>query len=389
MEIMSDAIGVIGTSLVENEKRIPLVIEHLRLIPQKISKPLVIESGYGAHFGYSDELLKDLGCLIASREEILGGLDLVVIPKPTAGDIRKMKKGSALFGWVHAVQQYDIAQAAIENEITLIAWESLNHWDAQGRKLMHLFYRNNELAGYCAVLHCLSLFGLDGLYGPRRKVTILGYGSVSKGAIRALNGRGFNFIHTYTRRKTHLVADRNPDVYFGNYYFAENGEIFVQESDLTHRTILEALCDSDIIVNGILQDTNNPAMFLRESDLRILKPETVLVDVSCDKGMAFSFARPTTFDIPYVKLERNIRYYSVDHTPSYLWHASSREISAVVFSQIEKLAMGSVSWDSDETIKKATEIRQGRIVNSNILEFQHRKPQFPYERELLAVNSDS
>jgi N5-(carboxyethyl)ornithine synthase len=253
---------------------------------------------------------------------------------------------------------------------------------------MHLFYRNNELAGYCAVLHCLSLSGMDGFYGPRRKVTILGYGSVSKGAIRALNGRGFNFIHTYTHRKTHLVAEKNPDVYFGNYHHTENGEIYVQESDLSHRTILEALCDSDIIVNGILQDPNNPTMFLREGDVKHLKPGTILIDVSCDRGMAFCFARPTTFDIPYVNLERNIRYYSVDHAPSYLWQASSREISAVVLSQIEKLAMGPVGWDSDETLKKATEIRQGRIANPTILEFQRRKPQFPHERELGAFFSD-
>jgi alanine dehydrogenase len=92
MKITSDAIGVIGTSFLPNEKRIPLIIEHLLLISRKTSKPLVVEAGYGAHFDYSDSLLKESGCIIAERDEILAGLDLVVIPKPTAGDIRKMKK---------------------------------------------------------------------------------------------------------------------------------------------------------------------------------------------------------------------------------------------------------------------------------------------------------
>ena len=37
------------------------------------------------------------------------------------------------------------------------------------RGLGHVFHINNELAGYCSVLHSLQLQGLTGHYGPFKK----------------------------------------------------------------------------------------------------------------------------------------------------------------------------------------------------------------------------
>jgi hypothetical protein len=102
----------------------------------------------------------------------------------------------------------------------------MNLYAGSGEKLMHIFYRNNEIAGYSAVLHCLQIKGIDGLYGPRRKVVVFGWGAVSKGAISALRSRGFNNIHVYSKRKMHLVCDRNPDVYY-HHLIIENDSLII------------------------------------------------------------------------------------------------------------------------------------------------------------------
>ena len=39
---------------------------------------------------------------------------------------------------------------------------------------------------------------------------------------------------------------------------------------------------------------------------------------------------------------------------------------------------GPDAWDADETIRRAIEIRDGRIVNEKILSFQRRSPQYPH-----------
>lgn len=94
--------------------------------------------------------------------------------------------------------------------------------------------------------------------------------------------------------------------------------------------------------------------------------------------MGFSFARPTSFADPVFQVGDNITYYSVDHTPSYLWSAASREISKALLPYLGLVAEGKSAWDADPTIKRAMDIRDGVIINRNILRFQHRNPEYPH-----------
>ena len=43
----------------------------------------------------------------------------------------------------------------------------MNHWTHEGNFSLHVFHKNNELAGYCSVLHALALLGTTGAYGRR------------------------------------------------------------------------------------------------------------------------------------------------------------------------------------------------------------------------------
>lgn len=39
----------------------------------------------------------------------------------------------------------------------MIAWAAMIHWTRDGAFNLHVFHMNNELAGYCSVLHALQL----------------------------------------------------------------------------------------------------------------------------------------------------------------------------------------------------------------------------------------
>ena len=77
----------------------------------------------------------------------------------------------------------------------------------------------------------------------------------------------------------------------------------------------------------MLQDTDAPLVFVTDDDLAALAPGTMVIDVSCDEGMGFSWARPTTFADPTFTVGHNVLYYAVDHSPSYLWGSATWEIS--------------------------------------------------------------
>jgi alanine dehydrogenase len=377
-EMKKMKIGVFKTSLKENERRVSIYPEHLVRIPGNVVAQLTFEEGYGLDYSFSDKYFLTHGAHITSRDELFSLSDLIILPKPTARDLALMKPKQILFGWAHCVQQRDITQFAIDRHLTVIAWESMHAWSHAGEKLMHIFYKNNELAGYAAVIHCLQLLGIDGLYGPRRKVVILSYGSVSRGAIYALHGRGFNNIHVFSRRPPHLIGDQNPDVYYGQYYFDDRGVLMVKTSESLEHPLIEELAEADIICNGILQDVKNPIIFVKDEEIKYLKPGGLIIDISCDLGMGFSFAKPTTFENPIFKVNGNITYYSVDHTPSYLWNAASREISRAMTPYLEIIAAGSGAWERESTIRKAIEIREGVILNPDILYFQNREAKYPH-----------
>lgn len=371
-------IGIFGTSNKENERRVPVYPEHLTRYPEGLRRAMVLETGYGRDYGLPDRFFLDRGVFMETRARLFERCDLLVLPKPMPEDLARMRPGQILFGWAHAVQQKAIAQLAIDRRITVIAWEAMHLWSPAGQRLMHIFYKNNELAGYAAILHALQLLGIDGYYGPRRKVVILSHGSCSRGAIYALHGRGFNNIHVFTRRLPHQVGDQNPDVYYGHYHKAADGTLIAHDSEGRERPLLEELASADVICNGILQDVRDPVMYLGDADVEKLKPGTVIVDVSCDEGMGFSFARPTTFQEPVFTVGDRVTYYSVDHTPSYLWSAATREISKALLPYLGAVAAGPSAWSADPTLERAIDIREGVVLNRAILDFQRRSPEYPH-----------
>lgn len=75
------------------------------------------------------------------------------------------------------MQHAEITQLAIDRQLTLIAFEAMNHWTAEGGFSLHVFHKNNELAGYCSVLHALQLIGTTGDYGRRLRAAVIGSGA--------------------------------------------------------------------------------------------------------------------------------------------------------------------------------------------------------------------
>ena len=109
-----------------------------------------------------------------------------------------------------------------------------------------------------------------------------------------------------------------------------------------------------------------------------LKSRSLIIDVSCDEGMGFYFAKPTTFKNPIIKIN-NIDYYAVDHTPSYLWESASRSISAALIVYLQTILEGRKSWERNPTIQKAINIDDGMIKKESVLTFQNRKPDYPHD----------
>jgi alanine dehydrogenase len=366
--------AVIGTSRKENEKRRPIHPNHIANIPEELRGHLFFEKGYGEPFGVSDDEISAVtGNRAADRKKLLGGFGGVIVTKPVIEDFEDMRNGTVVWGWLHSVQQRYIAQLGIDKQLTLIAWE--NMYFKSGRELIHTFSRNNELAGYCGVQHALEIAGIDGNFGPVRKAAVISFGSVSRGAIFSLRSHGINNISVYTQRPTSLVANQIPGISYQQFVANESGGYDIVKLDGSRTPILDALSSADIIVNGILQNPVDPVVLVKEEDVPGFIKPCLMIDVSCSKSMGFEFASPTTFAAPTFRMG-NITYYGVDHTPTLLWDSATWEISKALLPYLGDMINGV----ENEVLMDAVDIKDGKIINSDIIVYQNRSKVYPYRQ---------
>lgn len=373
------SLGILAASTMENEQRLPIHPSHLDRIDPDVRSRMIIERGYAAEFQLEPGYIESRVGRVAERLEVIESADVLLLPKPQAADVAEVPEGRVLWGWPHCVQDTAITQTAIDRELTLIAFEAMNHWTPQGDFSLHVFHKNNELAGYSSVLHAMSLNGSTGNYGPRLSAVVIGFGATARGAVTALKAHGIYDIQVLTQRGatavgspihsahiTQLNTDGGPTHL--STVATEDGDVLLPSFLASH----------DIVVNCTLQDVKAPLTYLSTEDLEEFPAGSLIIDVSCDEGMGFEWAVPTGFDDPMFTVGRGVNFYAVDHSPSYLWNSATWEISEAILPYLRTVMEGSDSWITEPTISRAIEIHDGVIKNPDILQFQKRSAEYPH-----------
>jgi len=374
-------LGLLATSSMENERRLPLHPHHLDRIDPDLRAAMIVERGYGADVGLEPGYVESRVGRVADRAEVIASAQVLLLPKPQEADVRQLPAGSVLWGWPHCVQDASMTQLAIDGRLTLIAFEAMNHWTRRGDFSLHVFHKNNELAGYCSVLHALSLIGSTGDYGPRLSAVVIGFGATARGAVTALRAHGVHDVQVLTQRGVAAVGAPIHAAHIAQLSTDDGpmhlSEVLTEDGEMLLPDFLAA---HDIVVNCTLQDVAAPLTYLRTEDLAAFAPGSLIVDVSCDAGMGFEWAQPTTFDLPMLRVGDGVHYYAVDHSPSYLWNSATWEISEALLPFLRTVMEGPAVWADDLTVSRAVEIRDGVVVNPSILSFQGRAATYPHER---------
>ena len=369
---------MLGSSAKEDERRLPLHPRHLDRIDPDLRARIVLEAGYGERFDVTDAALAEL-VAVRPRAEVIASSDVLVLPKPQPSDLAEVRDGQVLWGWPHCVQDQEVTQFAVDKQLTLIAFEAMNHWKQDGGFGLHVFHKNNELAGYSSVLHALQLRGLTGNYGRWLSAVVIGFGATARGAVTALRAQGVHNVQVLTNREVAAVGspipsvrilqlDHDDDPSQPRYVISEQGRV----------PLPPFLAESDIVVNCTLQDPLAPITYLHTEDLAAFEPGSIIVDVSCDEGMGFSWARATSFANPMFTVGDNVHYYAVDHSPSHLWESATWDISEALLPFLRSVMEGPSGWAENPTIGRAIEIRSGHIRNPDVLVFQHRGAEYPH-----------
>ena len=303
------------TSTKKNEKRIALLPEHIEKIKNKGN--LYFEKGYGELLGHMDEEYIAKGANVVKQKEVLSK-DIICDPKIGDSDyLSDFKEKQTIFGYIHAMQNADIKDKIVNNSMTAIAWEDMNE---DGR---HVFWRNNELAGEAAIMHAFTLYGR---MPYECKVAVIGRGNTARGACRILSSLGAE-VRAYDRKMEGLIRYE--------------------------------IADYDVIVNSVTWDISRNDHIIYKEDLKRMKKNSMIIDVSCDKCGSIESSIPTTMEAP-TYLTDGVLHYVVDHTPSLMYYTASRAFGDVLVNYTD--GMIEDEEYSDETIKKAVIIKDGIVL---------------------------
>lgn len=307
----------------ENEKRRAIIPDDVSRInhPSKV----IIEKGFGKDLGFSDMDYENKGCIICKHDEVL---DCDIICDPKIGDanyLDKLHNGQTIFGWIHATQNRDITDRIINSGLTAYAWEKMFE---HGR---HVFWLNNELAGEAAIINAFQCYG-QLPYGL--KVAVIGNGNTARGATRALNMLGANVMQ-YNRYQEELLKME--------------------------------LSSFDVIVNCILWDVNRKDHIIYKEDIKKLKKNALIIDVSCDKHGGIETSEPTSIENPVYYVD-GIMHYAVDHTPSIFYKTFSYNNSHILIPYINDL----IESNANSVLDSSLIIKEGVIIDNEITTYQNR-----------------
>ncbi|WP_435202759.1 N(5)-(carboxyethyl)ornithine synthase [Janibacter sp. GS2] len=374
-------LGLLAGSTMENERRLPLHPHHLDRLDPDVSARMIVERGYAADFQLEPGYIESRVGRVAERAEVIESADVLLLPKPQAADVSAIPEGRVLWGWPHCVQDAHMTQTAIDRRLTLIAFEAMNHWTRQGDFSLHVLHKNNELAGYCSVLHALSLRGSTGNYGPRMSAVVIGFGATARGAVTALKAHGIHDIQVLTQRGASAVGSPIHSAHITQLH-TDDGPVHLSTVPTEDGDVLlpTFLASHDLVINCTLQDPTSPMNYLRTEDLKEFAAGSLIIDVSCDEAMGFEWARPTEFEDPMFTVGQGVNYYAVDHSPSYLWNSATWEISEAILPFLRTVMEGPSAWTKNVTISRAIEIHDGVVKNPDILQFQGREATYPHAR---------
>lgn len=308
----------------ENERRRALVPADIQQI--KHPEQIFIEKDYGVVLGFTDSDYAKQGIRVASRDEVLEK-DIICDPKIGDAEYLGLLADQTIFGWLHAVQNKDITDKVILRRLTSYAWEDMYEY---GR---HSFWRNNEIAGEAAVFHA---YMCHGVFPYSTKAAVLGRGNIARGAIKTLNYMGATVMQ-YDRKTEQLFRNE-----LGNY---------------------------DVIVNGILWDTSRRDHIIYRDDLKRMRKNALIIDISCDRNGGIETSVPTTIDNPTYQVD-GITHYVVDHTPSLFWKTATESLSAEFVKYIDYLIEDKP--EDSPVLCGCHNFERGIVLDDRITNFQNR-----------------
>src|SRR3990172_5299798 len=247
---------------------------------------VLIERGAGQGAGMGDEEYAAVGAEVVPRAaDLYARAEMICkVKEPQPSEYTSLRAGQILFAFLHLAPEFELTRSLLERQVVGIAYETVETDD--GRK--PLLEPMSEIAGRMAIPIAATYLSspgggrgvlLSGIAGvPPATVTILGGGIVGFHAAKMAAGMGAwaYLLDVDVSRMRSLAALLPP-----------------------HPTpVGDCVKRADVLVGAVLAPGAGAPRLVTREMIKLMKPGSVVVDVSVDQGGCVETTRPTTHSNP-------------------------------------------------------------------------------------------
>jgi alanine dehydrogenase len=356
-----------------HEYRIGMTPAGVRELVQQ-GHTVFVQTKGGASIGFSDDQYTAAGAqLLDAPEEIFAKSNMIVkVKEPQPNECAMLRPGQILFTYLHLASDPRQTELLVKSDAIAIAYETVT--DVQGG--LPLLAPMSEVAGRMSIqagAHALEraqggngtlLGGVPGV--APGKVVIIGGGVVGENAARMAMGLGADVV-LLDRSLARLKA-------LDQVYGPRLKTLFS-----TEETIEQHLVDADLVIGAVLIPGASAPKLVTRSQLSIMKPGSVLVDVAIDQGGCFETSKATTHQEPTYEVD-GIIHYCVANMPGGVARTSTFALTNATLPYILKLAkLGYVdALKSDKHFLSGLNVHRGKVTCEPVakeLNYAYEKPE--------------
>lgn len=288
------------------------------------------KAGEGSHF--SDNDYAEAGAQIVFEKKELFKNHLIVKSAPVSdAELPYLNVGQTIISPIHLpVMKTHILEKMMEKKITALSFENLK--DESGHN--PIVRSMSEIAGSAVMLIAGQYLGsanngrgvlLGGISGiPPTKVIIIGAGIVGEYAAR-----------------TALAVGASVKVFDNNIYklkrLQNNIGVRLWTSVLEPKILAKQLKTCDVAVGALSSSAGRTPIVVTEEMVSMMRPGSVIVDVSIDRGGCFETSEVTSHENPVVN-KFGVIHYGVPNIPSGFARTASQAISNVLMPLLLKIS---------------------------------------------------
>ena len=268
-----------------------------------------VEKDMGLGSGFTTEEYAAAGATVCdTAKEVWETVNMIVkVKEPLEPEYQYFREDLIIYTYLHLAADRPMTDAMLKSGVQGVAYETL----IERNNTIPLLAPMSQIAGRLSVQEGAKYlekpFGgagilLAGVPGtPKAKVLILGAGSVGTNACKIAVGMGADvtIVDINIERLSYL------DDIFGSR---------IQTLYSTPATIEREIAQADLVIGSILIPGKAAPKIVKREYLKLMKPNSLIVDVAIDQGGCCETSKVTYHDAPTYVVD-NVVHYCVGNMP--------------------------------------------------------------------------